>query len=63
MSDGIYRGLSDEEIIAEQGKNPQISAERIIQRILDKNIPKQDNMSILIVEKAGNSPKTSVQGA
>ena len=51
MSDGIYRTLSDEEIISDFTPSPQESAETIVAHVVSKANKDQDNNSILIVEK------------
>ena len=51
MSDGIYRSLTDAELAADMEGSPDEASERIVKHILDKRIPRQDNMTILIIER------------
>lgn len=51
MSDGIYRSVSEEEMLEEMGKTPQEAADAIVQRVLGKAVRGQDNLSLIIVEK------------
>lgn len=51
MSDGVYRALTDEEIISDFCESPQETAEKIISHVAEKAIKDQDNNTILIVEK------------
>lgn len=50
MSDGVYRYLTEQEISLElqMSKDPQIACNRILQKIIAKNHPYQDNASLVI---------------
>lgn len=51
MSDGIYRSLSEEEIAADLAFSPDKASDEIIRHVLEKKMPHQDNMSVIIVER------------
>lgn len=51
MSDGVYRALSDDEIVRDFLPSPQGTADKIIDHVQSKHLSGQDNNSILIVEK------------
>ena len=51
MSDGIYRSVSDVELAQDLELPPAEASDRIVQHILEKQIPDQDNMSIIVIEK------------
>ena len=46
-TDGLYKILSDTEIISAHDKDPQKWADRLLQEVLNKNNPHQDNVTIL----------------
>ncbi len=48
-SDGIYGGLSDEEIIACLGEAPMIAAQRLCVEVLAKQKPTQDNLTAVVL--------------
>ena len=51
MSDGIYRSSSDIELAQSLALPPAEAADNIVQHVLEKGTPEQDNMSIIIIEK------------
>ena len=51
MSDGIYRGITETEMIPFMEKSPSETADDIISFVLNKKEKDQDNMSILVIEK------------
>ena len=51
MSDGIYRSASDIELAQDLEFSPAEASDKIVQHILEKQIPDQDNMSIIVIEK------------
>jgi Serine/threonine protein phosphatase len=51
MSDGIYRSVSDSELSEALMLSPDKACDAIVERILKKKLPQQDNMSIVIVER------------
>lgn len=51
MSDGIYRSVSEMEMAEELEAPPAEATDKIVQRVLDKKIPEQDNLSIIVIEK------------
>lgn len=51
VSDGIYRSLSDMEMAEYMKLSPDAASDAIVNRILEKNMPHQDNMSIVIIER------------
>lgn len=51
MSDGIFRELSEAELVGDLSFPPQEAAEKIVSHIKEKADPNQDNMSIIIIEK------------
>lgn len=46
-TDGLYKTLSDTEIISVHEKDPQEWADRLLRQVLNKNNPHQDNVTIL----------------
>ena len=50
MSDGLYRGLTEEEIIKKCNAQPQKLCDRLVQEVLDKKYPSQDNITLLALE-------------
>ena len=46
-TDGLYKTLSDTEIISVHDKDPQEWADRLLRQVLNKNNPHQDNVTIL----------------
>lgn len=50
MTDGVFGTLSAEELVACQDTPPQSSAERMIAAVEAKNMPHQDNATVVIVE-------------
>lgn len=48
-SDGLYRGLLEEEILEEMRFPPQEAAEKLILRTLAKDLPHQDNVTAIIL--------------
>ena len=50
LSDGIYRGISETELAEIMKDAPGKAADTVVQRVLEKKIKDQDNMSILIIE-------------
>ena len=48
-TDGLYKTLSDTEIISVHEKDPQEWADRLLRQVLNKNNPHQDNVTILTV--------------
>ncbi len=51
MSDGIYRSISGEEMAAFMEAGPEEASDAIVRRVIEKKLPHQDNMSIVIIEK------------
>lgn len=51
MSDGVFRELSEAELVGDLSFPPQEAAEKIISHIKEKADPNQDNMSVIIIEK------------
>ncbi|MCM1184860.1 MAG: serine/threonine-protein phosphatase [Roseburia sp.] len=49
-SDGVYNGLSEEELAALLRLPPQSAADEISKNIMKKNNPKQDNFTAVILE-------------
>lgn len=49
MSDGIFNTLGDNAIIAHLDQEPQAAAEAIVQAVEDRQVPGQDNATIVIV--------------
>ena len=52
MSDGIFRSVSEYRIAAALCSDPQSAAENVVNQICAKNMPDQDNMSILVIKRA-----------
>ncbi len=50
MTDGVFGTLTDEEILSTMAFAPFESAERLGQRILMKNKPRQDNFTAIVLE-------------
>ncbi|MCR5138431.1 MAG: serine/threonine-protein phosphatase [Oscillospiraceae bacterium] len=50
MSDGVFKTLSSDIIAQTMDEDPETTALRIVERVLQEKAPKQDNMSILIVD-------------
>lgn len=50
MSDGIYRSLPEEELEKLLVFSPQDASDEIVRHVLEKKLPDQDNMSIIIIE-------------
>lgn len=50
MTDGVYRALSEDEILQRKNMQPQKMCDRLIEAASDKKLPGQDNMSLLIVD-------------
>lgn len=50
MSDGLYRALTEEEILKKCNAQPQKMCDRLIQDVLDKKYPSQDNTTLLAIE-------------
>ena len=48
-SDGLFKSLSDAEIAAELGRDPQEGCETLVQRTLAKRVEHQDNVTVLCV--------------
>lgn len=51
MSDGIYRSVSEEEIAADLEFSPDKASDEIVRHVLQKKMPHQDNMSVIIIER------------
>jgi len=51
MSDGIYRSASDAELSEALKLSPDKASDLIVENILKKKLPHQDNMSIVIIER------------
>lgn len=51
MSDGIYRSVTEKEMAEDLEASPAEASDKIVQRVLNKHYPEQDNMSIIIIEK------------
>lgn len=49
MTDGVYRTLSETEILQRQNLQPQKMCDRLIDDAVSKNLPGQDNMTLLAV--------------
>lgn len=49
MSDGVFNALGDSAIIAHLDQDPQAAAEAIVWAVEDRNLPGQDNATIVIV--------------
>lgn len=54
-SDGLYRSLTEKEIIAELEGDPRKAGEALVARTLAKNLPRQDNVTALVVA-VGDAP-------
>ena len=50
MSDGLYRALTEEEILKKCNAQPQKMCDRLVQEVLDKKYPSQDNTTLLVLE-------------
>jgi serine/threonine protein phosphatase PrpC len=48
-SDGLYRTLSEEEVAAVLPREPQAAATALVEQILDKGRPRQDNVTVAIL--------------
>lgn len=48
-TDGLYRALSDNEILSEFDRDSQHFAERLLQKVLKKELPSQDNISVAVL--------------
>jgi protein phosphatase len=48
-SDGLYRGLLSEEIVEEMRLSPREAAERLVLRVLAKDLPHQDNVTAIVL--------------
>ena len=48
-SDGLYRSLSSEEIAARLGASPQEAAEALVEGAIAKDLPHQDNTTVMVV--------------
>jgi len=46
-SDGLYRGLTEDEIAATFRGNPQSACENLVQHVLEKRLPHQDNVTVV----------------
>ncbi len=51
MSDGIYRSLSEEEMAKDLELTPDKASDELVRHVLEKKIPHQDNMSVIVVER------------
>ena len=51
MSDGIYRSVDEKEMAPDLEAEPSIAADNVVQHVLEKQDPDQDNMSIIVIEK------------
>lgn len=49
MSDGVFNTLSDNAIIAHLHQEPQLAADSIVRAVESRQIPSQDNASIVII--------------
>ena len=49
MTDGVFNTLSDEEILHQMDRPPQEAADALIAMVDEKQIPHQDNATIVIV--------------
>jgi serine/threonine protein phosphatase PrpC len=53
-SDGIYNGISDDEMKNILKHNePQKASEKIVQAVLNKSIAGQDNLTVMIIKLEG----------
>ena len=50
MSDGVYRALSEEEILNRKEEAPQKMCEHLLADAADKHLAGQDNMTLLVLE-------------
>lgn len=50
MSDGVYRALSEAELAVLLAKSASVCEKTITARILEKNLPQQDNFTAVILE-------------
>lgn len=51
MSDGIYRSMTEAELAEEMDLRPNEATSRIVGRVVEKKLPHQDNMTIVVVER------------
>ena len=58
-TDGLYKVLSQAEIAAAIGGSSQESCERLVQRVLDKSAPQQDNITALMLTAQAGPPDAS----
>lgn len=61
-SDGLSKVLEERQIIAGLGREPQQAAELLLQQVLQRQVPEQDNVTILVVACEGeeDQPKEQV---
>lgn len=56
-SDGVYRALAPDEMVRLAAGRPQEIAERLVQSTLAKKLPKQDNLTAIVIGCEGESTK------
>ena len=56
MSDGVYRALTEQELLKREGESPQKMCEHLIGDAEAKQMPGQDNMTLLAVEYQWEEP-------
>lgn len=57
-SDGLFGTLTDDEIRKELSGNPNDSCERLIQKVISRNKPHQDNITVAILACGDHEPVT-----
>jgi len=57
-SDGLFNTLTDDEIREELHDNPHEACERLIQKVVGRNKPKQDNTTVAILACGNPEPRT-----
>ena len=56
MSDGVYRALTEQDLLKREGESPQKMCEHLIGDAEAKQMPGQDNMTLLAVEYQWEEP-------
>jgi len=57
-TDGLYRGLREDEIAASFQGDPQTACERLVQRVLAKHLPHQDNITVIALKCGPKGART-----
>ncbi|KJU84112.1 serine/threonine protein phosphatase [Candidatus Magnetobacterium bavaricum] len=55
-SDGLYRSLTEDDIINTYNESPQLTAEMQVELTLQRDLDNQDNVSVVIVEYLDKKP-------